>query len=312
MKIILAGGNGSLGRRLSENLSPEHDIAILTREPRPGSSVRQIPWDAVHVDDWARELEGPETAVINLAGKLVDCRPTAQNIAELADSRVKATQALVSASQQLSAPLAHWLQASTTAIWSDAGETRCTETTPLPDRGLAQMTGVARAWEEAFAGANTEHGVVLRTSIVLDPDSPALSRLVALTKYGVGGTVGAGTQWFSWIHLSDWLAVVRASLGLTPGLHIRAGVVVAAAPHPVRNRELMAALRALLHRPGVATPALLLKLGAIVLRTDAALGLTGRYVTSEVLDEAGFVFEHPRLTEALADLLQPEPSARSI
>lgn len=309
MKIIIAGGNGSLGRRLAEYLSPEHDLAVLTRIPQSGSPVRQIHWDAVHVGDWAPELEGPDTAVINLAGKLVDCRPTARNIAELTSSRVNATRALVRASWQLKTPVTRWVQASTTAIWSDAGETRCVETTPVPDDGLPQMTGVARAWEEAFIGANTSHGVVLRTSIVLDPDSPALSRLVALTKYGLGGTVGSGAQWFSWIHLTDWLAVVRASLGLSPGLHIRPGIVVAAAPYPARNHELMAALRALLRRPGAPTPALLLKMGAAVLRTDAALGLTGRHVTSEVLDEAGFVFAHPRLTAALADLLRAGSSA---
>ena len=72
------------------------------------------------------------------------------------------------ASKQLMAPVAHWIQASTTAIWSDAGETHCDETTHVPV-GLPQMTGVAAPWEAAFDGANTVHGVILRTSIVLDP-----------------------------------------------------------------------------------------------------------------------------------------------
>jgi uncharacterized protein (TIGR01777 family) len=304
VKIVIAGGNGSLGRRIAADLG-EHDIAVLTRQPDPGSPARQVAWDGETVGDWAPELEGPGTALINLAGRLVDCRPSRRNIAELTRSRVLPTRALVQASRRLKCPLTHWVQASTTAIFSDAGETRCDETTPIPV-GLPQMTGVAAPWERAFDGANTEHGVILRTSVVLDPESPALRRLVQLTKIGLGGRVGSGRQWFSWIHLEDWLAVVRTCLGLTAGLTIPPGIVVAATENPVRNVELMAALRRQLRRPPAPpTPAPLLKLGAIVLRTDPALGLTGRHVTSTVLRQAGFQFEFATLQAALADLLSP-------
>jgi hypothetical protein len=147
--------------------------------------------------------------------------------------------------------------------------------------------------------------VILRTAVVLDPDSPALTRLVGLTKYGLGGRVSTGRQWFSWIHLSDWLAIVRACLGLTAGVTIPPGVLVAAADHPVRNRDLMATLRRQLHRPAAPpTPAALVKLGAVVLRTDPALGLTGRYATSKVLQDCGFEFSFATVDLALADLLR--------
>ncbi len=307
MKIVLAGGSGSLGRRIAADLGERgHEVVILTRRVDPALALRQVPWDGRTVGDWATELDGADTALINLAGKLVDCRPTRSNVAALKDSRVLPTRALVEASRQLKAPLAHWIQASTTAIWSDAGETHCDETTPLPT-GLPQMTGVAEPWEQAFRdfqGGNTHHGVILRTSVVLDPDSPALTRLAGLTKYGLGGRVGTGRQWFSWIHLSDWLAIVRACLDLTPGVTIPPGVLVASSDHPVRNRELMAALRRQLHRPPAPpTPAALVKLGAVVLRTDPALGLTGRHATSKVLKGCGFEFSFPTLDAALADLL---------
>jgi uncharacterized protein len=309
LKVVLAGGSGSLGTRIAADLGGRgHDVVVLTRHVNPALGVRQVPWDGRTVGDWAAELDGPNTAVINLAGKLVDCRPTRSNIAALKDSRVLPTRALVEASQQLKAPLAHWIQASTTAIWSDAGETHCDETTPLPT-GLPQMTGVAEPWEQAFIappdGANTCHGVILRTALVLDRDSPVLTRLVGLCKYGLGGRVSTGRQWVSWIHLSDWLAIVRACLGLTPGLTIPPGVLVASADHPVRNRDLMATLRRQLHRPAAPpTPAVLVKLGAVVLRTDPALGLTGRYATSKVLKDCGFEFSFPTLDVALADLLR--------
>jgi uncharacterized protein len=304
VKVVLAGGSGSLGQRIATDLTDRgHDVVVLSRRPDSHSPVRQVFWDGETVGDWAAELDGQDTAVVNLAGKLVDCRPTAANIAELRNSRVLPTRALVQASRELEHPVRHWIQASTTAIWSDAGEARCDENTPLPS-GLPQMTGVAKPWEEAFAGANTQHGVILRTSIVLDPRSPALRRLVALTKAGLGGRVGHGRQWVSWIHITDWLAVVRACLGLDPGVTIPAGVVIAATEQPVRNDELMATLRRHLHRPPAPpTPAFLLKIGAVLLRTDPALGLTGRHATSMVLRESGFRFQFGTLDAALADLL---------
>jgi hypothetical protein len=316
VKVVLAGGNGSLGRRIAADLTERgHEVVVLSRrtQPNPGSlrscppdtnsAVRQVTWDGRSDGDWAAELEGPDTAVINLAGKLVDCRPTEANIAELRRSRVEPTRALVAASTRLNAPLRHWIQASTTAIWSDADETRCDEDTPVPV-GLPQMTGVAAPWEAAFDGANTAHGVILRTSIVLDRDSPALRRLVGLTKAGLGGRISDGRQWVSWIHVTDWLTIVRDCLGLTEGRSIPPGLLVAATNHPVRNRDLMAALRRHLHRPPAPpTPAALLRLGAVLLRSDPALGLTGRHATSKVLRDNGFDFQFPTLDAALADLV---------
>ncbi|AVH22159.1 DUF1731 domain-containing protein [Nocardia cyriacigeorgica] len=267
----------------------------------------QREWDGRTVGDWADALVNPgPTAVVNLAGKLVDCRPTPENIDELRRSRVEPTRALVAATAGLDRPIDYWIQASTTAIWSDAGETRCTETTALPTgpAALPQMTGVAAAWEEAFDGAKATHSMVLRTSIVLDPQAPALKRLCQLTRAGLGGRIGDGKQWFSWIHIEDWLAIVRAALGLDPEVRLPDGILVAATDFPVRNRDLMTTLRRHLHRPPAPpTPKPLLALGAIALRSDPALGLTGRHATSAVLRETGFRFRYPTLDDALSDLL---------
>lgn len=305
LSVVLAGGSGALGQHLAADLACRgHRPIILTRSVNSASPFEQLEWDGRTVGEWADILvSGRSVAVVNLAGKLVDCRPTERNIALLRDSRVDATRALVAASKLRDTPIAHWLQASTTAIWSDAGEQWCTETTPVPE-GLPQMTGVARPWEEAVAGAHTEHLVVLRTSIVLDNQAPAMKRLADLTRVGLGGRVGSGRQWFSWIHVDDWLAIARAALGLDPAITTPDGVVVGASPHPVRNAELMAALRRTLHRPPAPpTPAPLLRLGAVALRTDPALGLTGRRARSQVLDDLGFEFRFPHLDDALDDLL---------
>jgi uncharacterized protein (TIGR01777 family) len=302
VKIVVAGGSGALGRRLCADLTDRgHEVVVLTRTPRPGPH-RQVAWDGVTVGPWAAELEG--AAVVNLAGELVDLRPAARNIALLTNSRVAPTLALRAAAEKLDAPVPVWLQASTAAIHGDAGETLIDEDTPPAD-GPPQMAGVARAWEEAAAGARAERQVVLRTSIAFDRDTPALNRLVRLTRFGLGGRIAGGRQWISWLHIDDWLAIARWSLGVEhDAAPPPSGVLLATAPHPVRNAELMATLRRRLHRPPAPpTPEPLLRLGALLLRTDPALALTGRRAVSKRLAEAGFRFRHPHLDGALADLL---------
>ena len=305
-KVVIAGGSGTLGRALAAPLVDQGiEVVILTRTPREGTrraAAREVAWDGRTVGAWAEELEGEQVALVNLAGRLVDARPSPENIADLTASRVHATAALVAASQQLPAPLAHWVQASTTAIWSDAGEERLDETSPLPV-GLPQMTGVAERWERALDGAAAAHQVVLRTGIVLQTGTPAMDRLLLLARTGLGGRVGTGRKWVSWLHVEDWVRIVLCAMDLEePSLP--SGLVIAAAPHPVRNAEMMRILRrAVGRRVGLPTPAPVLRLGAVLLRTDPALGLTGRHATSRVLRDAGFTFRHPTFDQAVRDLL---------
>lgn len=298
MKVVIAGGSGALGRRLCEDLEAGgHQVVVLTRRPRQGP-FRQVEWDGRNVGPWASELEG--SAVVNLAGELVDRRPTAANVDLLTRSRVEPTRALVEASATLSEPVPVWVQSSTLAIYGDAGEQVLDESAPPAD-GPPQMAGVAKAWEAAADGANTERLVRLRTGIVLDNDTPALDRLWSLARWGLGGRVGPGAQWVSWIHIDDWLAIVRELLD-PPGAAL-SGAVHATGPNPVRNVDLMAALRnSVGRRAAPPTPKALVHLGAMVLRTDPALALTGRRAVPARLLAAGFGFRHPDLDEALADL----------
>lgn len=293
----MAGGSGALGRRLCADLAAAgHEVVVLTRRPRPGPH-RQVGWDGRTLGPWGEELAG--SAVVNLAGELVDRRPTAANIELLTTSRVEPTQALVEASRTLGSPVPVWVQASTLAIYGDAGDVVLDESAP-PAAGPPQMAGVARAWEAAVEGANAGRLVVLRTGIVLDNDTPALDRLWSLARWGLGGRVGPGTQWVSWTHVDDWLAIVRTILEPESPL---SGVLHATGPEPARNADLMAALRFSLGRPAAPpTPAALVRIGAMLLRTDPALALTGRRAVPARLLENGFRFAHPELDEALADL----------
>jgi uncharacterized protein (TIGR01777 family) len=298
VKIVVAGGSGALGRRLCRALDADgHHVVVLTRRARSGP-FRQVEWDGRTLGPWCSELEG--SAVVNLAGELVDRRPTSASIELLTRSRVEPTRALVEASATLSRPVPVWLQSSTLAIYGDAGDEVLDESASPAD-GPPQMAGVAKAWEAAVSGANTERLVTLRTGIVLDNDTPALDRLRALARWGLGGRVGSGRQWVSWIHIEDWLAIARELL-LPTGPAI-SGVIHATGPNPVRNADLMAALRASVGRPAAPpTPGILVHLGALVLRTDPALALTGRRVVPTRLLDAGFDFRHPDLGEALTDL----------
>lgn len=186
MKVVIAGGTGALGRRIAADLSQaDNEIVVLTRSPRDGFPFRQVTWDGRSVGPWASELD--DAVVINLAGELVDKRPTPRNIELLKSSRVAATRALVEASQGRPRPVPFWLQASTTAIYGDAGDAVITEDSPIPD-GPPQMPGVARPWEEAAKDANASRQVIFRMSLVLDRArrcSTGFRRLSALGS-GVG------------------------------------------------------------------------------------------------------------------------------
>ncbi|MEO6714198.1 MAG: TIGR01777 family oxidoreductase [Mycobacteriales bacterium] len=300
MKVVIAGGSGSLGRRVAADLAARGDeVVVLTRTPSGATPYREVAWDGRTVGAWAGELAG--AAVINVCGDLVDRRPTAANIELLTRSRVEPTRALVDAAWGLDVAPAVWIQMSTLAIYGDAGEAILTESA-APADGPPQMAGVARDWEAAASAVIVKRKIVLRTGIVLDPGTPAFSRLQGIVKWGLGGRIGTGRQWTSWVHVADFVALIRHCID-RPTM---AGVVHATSPCPVPNAQLMAAFRRALRRPlAPPTPAFLVHAGAVLLRTDPALALTGRRAVPAKLLGDGFQFLHPHIEEALDDLLSP-------
>ena len=299
MKVVLAGGTGALGRRIADDLASRgDDVVLLSRNASAQSPHRIAQWDGASVGRWADELRG--AVVINLAGELVDRRPSARNIALLTKSRVEPTSALAAAAAQLDEPPTVWIQMSTLAIYGNRGDEVLDEAA-RPGDGPPQMAGVAKAWEAAAADIAAARKVVLRTGIVLDRGTPALNRLSGLVRWRLGGRVGSGRQWVSWLHADDFLGAVRFAVADQS----MSGVVHATSPNPVRNAELMAALRKVLHRSWAPpTPALLAKVGAVFLRTDAALALFGRRAVPTVLEQHGFEFQFSDVELALVDLLR--------
>lgn len=298
-RLIIAGGSGSLGQGTAKYFASQgYEVAILTRNRKQTSNFDQLIWDGRTVsEDWGKYLPG--SILLNLAGELVDRVPTKKNIDLLESSRVEPTRTLIAAAEKFGGPNL-WLQMSTLAIYGDAGSDVLSESSS-PAEGPRQMAGVAKAWEHASADAKTKRQVILRTAVVLQRGTPALGRLVTITKMFLGGKVSRGTQWFSWIHFEDF---VRALQFVIDEGNID-GVLHLTSPTPVTNATLMQSLRNKLHRPWApATPAFVIRLGAwLLFRTDPQLALTGRRATPEKLLESGFKFKFPELDLALEDLL---------
>jgi uncharacterized protein (TIGR01777 family) len=304
-RIVIAGGSGFIGRALARHLAARGDeVVILTRSPRPiHGTIREVRWDGQVVEDaWLREIDAAR-AVINLAGKNVNCRYTRRNLAEIDESRVNAVRAMAEAINRCANPPPVLVQASTTAIYGDAGEHWCDESAPLGD-GVAVAT--ATKWENAFASIATPRTrrVLLRISFVLGRGGGVLRMLAAMTRCFLGGTVGSGQQYISWVHIDDLCRVVARAIDDAS----MNGLYNVATSNPVTNAQFMRELRRACHRPwSPPVPAWAVRLGCFILRTEPILALTGRRVESRRLREAGFSFEHEDPPRVLTSLLQRHP-----
>lgn len=275
---------------------------MLSRSARPSGDgdprIKTLRWDGRTVGDWAEALDGA-AALVNLAGRSVDCVKTPDHCDEILRSRVESTGALGEAVKRCGAPPPVWVQMATAHIYGDPPEAIVDESSAF---GFGLAPTVGRAWEEAFAGAAlpSQRRVVLRTGFVLGRGGGALARLGLLTRWCLGGRVGHGRQGMSWIHERDMNRIFERAI-TDDGME---GAYIASGPNPVSNAELMRELRRVYRRPiGLPAPAAMVRLGApLVMRTDPELALYGRYcVPSRLLDD-GFVFEFPALRAALEDL----------
>ena len=307
-QLILAGGSGFLGQTLAKYFQARGwEAVVLARSPRAGRAAREVAWDAATLGDWARELDGAGV-VINLTGRTVDCRYTEKNRREIMDSRVNSTRVLGEAIARCTRPPRVWMNAGTATIyrhnfgepWDEGG----TDFSATLDAKDAFSVSVGLAWERAFNEAVMPHTrkLVLRTTMVLgharNSVFPVLRRL---TRFGLGGKMGSGKQFVSWIHHVDFC---RAIEWLIAHEEV-SGVVNLAAPNPLPNAEMMRLFRELCGAPlGLGLPATewMLELGALFLRTETELILKSRRVVSRVLREGGFDFRLPKMRDAIQAL----------
>jgi len=301
-KIILAGGSGFIGSSLAAVLEGHgYDVAVLTRSARGDATTRQIQWDAQNPGPWTAELEGA-AAVVNLVGRSVDCRKTAKNRREILESRVNSVRALAAAFRRCRNPPPVWIQSGTLHIHGDTADEILDESSPVGE-GFAPMVGTA--WEKAFNEADLPgtRRVLLRISFVLGRNGGALKTLARLTRLFLGGTVGGGRQYVSWIHEHDLDQIILGAIRRAD----MEGVYSVTAPGPVTNREFMRELRRALHRPWAPpTPTPLVRVASFFLRTDPELATLGRRCVPTRLLREGFRFKFAELAEALEDLLGRE------
>lgn len=307
-RLVIAGGSGFLGRALARYFAAvdqDWDVVLMSRS-RPTAAVpaRWVQWDGVRQGDWGRELDGA-AAVVNLAGRTVNCRYTAQNMLEIYTSRLDSTRALGRAIRAAAQPPAVWLNSSTATIYRDARDHAQTEA--RGEIGSGFSVDVARRWEAALMEEPLPETrrVALRTAMVYGVGAGGVMQTTdAVVRLGGAGAMAGGEQYVSWIHEYDFCRAIAFLVDQSQD-GVGSGAVNLCAPHPLPNRDFLQAYRTAWGMPlGIPSNAGLIRLGARVMKSEAELLLKSRWVTPQRLLQAGFVFHFPQWTGAIADLVR--------
>lgn len=292
-KIVLAGGTGLIGQYLEQRYTKlGYEVLIISRQEQ------HIQW---HQMKKIVEALNGAALLVNLAGKSVNCRYNEKNKNIIMNSRTETTRILGDAILKCEVPPKLWINSSTGTIYRHAEDRPMTEANGEVGSGFS--VEVAKAWEGAFFSYELPQTrqVALRISIVLGKESEIVSIFKRLTRLGVGGKQGSGNQKFSWIHIEDVYRIIR----YIEEEEMLDGVINCAAPNPVTNKQLMATLRKTLKMPlGISTPAWLLEIGAVLIRTETELILKSRWVAPEKLIKHGFKFKFAHLEEALQNVIK--------
>jgi uncharacterized protein len=296
--VLLSGASGFIGSELARSFTRDGDRVIrLSRREAPsgGDTVGWSP-EQGWIDDRAlNALTPPPHIVVNLAGEPIAQRWTPRRKRAIRDSRVQGTATLAKAIAALAVPPRVFVSGSAIGYYgTDRGDEVLTEAS-VPGRDFLAQTAIA--WEGATAAAVRAgiRVVTPRTGVVLGRNGGALARLLLPFRLGVGGRIGTGRHWMSWISLEDMVRALRFVVD-TPRME---GAVNVSAPAPVRSLEFTKALGRALHRPTIVpAPAFALKL--VFGEMAQATILASQRVVPERLAGAGFAFRHPRLEDALA------------
>ena len=303
MKIVIPGGTGQVGGVLSRALKAAgHDVVIISRS----SGVH---WDGHTLGDWAAEIDGADV-VINLAGRSVSCRYTAENLRQMMRSRVDSARVVGQAIAKAANPPKVWLQMSTATIYAHRFDAPNDEETGIIGGKEPEVPGywaysveIAKRWEAELNDADTPHTrkVALRAAMVMSPDRGGVFDYLSwMARLGLGGPIAGGRQYVSWIHDDDFVRAVA--------LLIREpieGAVNLAAPNPLPQRDFMRELRKAWHNPvGLPATSWMAEIGAFALRSDTELLLKSRRVVPQRLTAAGFEFHFPNWREAAQNLAE--------
>jgi uncharacterized protein (TIGR01777 family) len=299
MRVFITGGTGFVGRKLAEFLVENgHTPVVIGRSASPGGfpdAVEIVVGDPTREGPWQTEV-GRSDAVVNLAGASIFQRWTAKAKETIEQSRLQTTRRLVEAMAQADHPPQVFLSTSAVGYYGSTDDVELTEDGPPGAGFLADLT---RAWESEATKAKAVgvRTVIMRFGVVLGPNGGALGQMIPLFRKYLGGRLGSGRQWFSWIHIHD---LVRAALWLLTQSEL-AGAFKITAPNPVRNIGLTKALAAALKRPAfLPAPGFAMRL---VLGEFASVLLEGQRVIPQKLLNNGFEFQFPNIETALGDLI---------
>lgn len=297
-RIFFTGASGFIGKRLIDRFIANGDeIVAISRGARAsGKGINWITGDTQRSGEWQQSVDGCNL-VINLAGEpIVGKRWSEAQKRLIRDSRIKTTENIVDAIRQARRRPTTLISASAIGIYAKNEERALDESDPPANDFLGQM---CQQWEAA-ASAVESLGVRLvlpRIGIVLGKEGGALAKMLPPFKLGLGGPVGSGRQWFSWIHIEDMVALIFYAIKHDE----MKGPINAVAPHPVRMGEFTKALGRALHRPAFfPVPAFVLK---IALGESSQLLLDGQKVVPAVAERLGFNFLFPQVDVALNNLV---------
>lgn len=298
MTVVVAGGTGFLGTALVTALRAEGSrVRVLTRNPRHADDLAWNPEDSGPEDSgprgWTNAVDGAD-AVVNLAGaSIAGGRWTTARKQTLRQSRLRSTGALIAAIANAKQRPPVFLSASATGFYGNRGDEPMTEDSAA---GSDFLAGICREWERlAMEGASGSRVVRLRTGVVLGRGGGALPPLALPFRFFAGGPAGSGRQYMSWIHIDDWVAMVRWALTTSAV----SGPINLTAPEPVTNEEFSRALGRVLARPAfMRAPAFALRLVLGREMADALI-LGGQRVLPARAEALGYRFKYPALEAAL-------------
>jgi hypothetical protein len=303
LRVAVTGASGLLGRALVPFLTTGgHEVLRMVR--RRASGLKEISWQLQTGRIELEKLDGVD-AVVHLAGENIGARWTAERKRRIRESRGIGTRFLCEALARLRRPPKVLVTASAVGIYGTRGDEILTEASPMPDAPPDFLVEVGREWEAATEPARAAgiRVVMLRFGVMLSPAGGLLARILLPFRAGLGGPLGSGRQWLSWISIDDAVGALYHAI-MTDALR---GPVNATAPQPVTNEEFTVTLARVLVRPGVLrvpAPALRLLLGEM--GQVAVLG--SARVIPERLTQAGYRFRHPALEGALRFVLGRETS----
>lgn len=300
-KIVIPGGSGFIGQAMAKHFVQQGDeVVILTRsQNRRQDGVQYIQWDGKSLGAWTEAFEGAD-AIINMAGRTVNCRYNAKNKQQIYDSRLFSTEVIGVAIAQCQHPPTLWINAGSATIYRHALDRPMDEETGELGNGFS--VDVCQKWEATFQRMETPQTrkLMLRIAMVLGKDGGVMPPFMNLVKRGLGGTQGKGNQYISWIHEHDFVQAIEWLMA-----HEKVtGILNIASPHPEPNQKFMKTLRKVMKHPmGLPATRWMLEIGAWFIGTETELIVKSRRVVPGHLQALGFKFQYPHLNDAFEEIV---------